>query len=171
MSRTRLALCKILNTLMGDADFFADFAASYEKRLLAQKVIYLLDQRAGLGFKFPFSWYLAGPYSPSLTSELFTIANEHGAYRTQADSLEFTEQAAAQLNLIRKYLRWAYEEYGLSKASWLELLASIDYISRWNVIPLHEQQRLCDRLRQAKPGKFTPDQIMKGIDCLLEEGV
>ena len=49
------------------------FSSDFNSRLILQKTIYLMEQ-FGLGIGYYFSWYLRGPYSPSLARDTYTLA-------------------------------------------------------------------------------------------------
>lgn len=168
MSDVRLALHKILEEATGDPHFFETFEKDYKKRLIAQKVIYLLKSRFGMNVPWSFNWYIAGPYSPSLAHDLYATAHDLEAVRARARSFKLKASVMDKIEQLRHLLHADVDKLGLDMAGWAELLASIDYISRWSNIPL-DSPALVAQVKRAKP-KFNEDQITQGIQYLAGYG-
>jgi len=54
----------------------SQFQADFNARLILQKTIYLLEQ-FGLNIGYSFSWYLRGPYSPSLARDAYELTKSY----------------------------------------------------------------------------------------------
>jgi len=52
------------------------FQSDFNSRLILQKTVYLLEQ-FGLNIGYYFSWYLRGPYSPSLTRDTYALVKSY----------------------------------------------------------------------------------------------
>ena len=49
--------------------------SSFDKRLVIQKLVYLIQQK-GVHLGYSFNWYLRGPYCPGLTEDAFNLEAE-----------------------------------------------------------------------------------------------
>lgn len=54
----------------------SDFASDFNARLILQKTVYLMEQ-FGLNIGYYFSWYLRGPYSPSLARDVYSMVKSY----------------------------------------------------------------------------------------------
>src|SRR4030042_5617520 len=54
----------------------SQFHADFNARLILQKTVYLLEQ-FGLNIGYYFSWYLRGPYSPSLARDAYELTKSY----------------------------------------------------------------------------------------------
>lgn len=52
------------------------FSSDFNARLILQKTVYLMEQ-FGLNIGYYFSWYLRGPYSPSLARDMYAMAKSY----------------------------------------------------------------------------------------------
>jgi uncharacterized protein YwgA len=116
------ALHRVLNALG-----VAPEIETVDDRKRVQKAIYL-GQVAGVDLGYRFGWYKLGPYSPKLTRDYYALA----------EALEIGERlsgprlAAIDAKTLKK-LRGLFQppaEVTLPSESWLELLASLDYLKR-----------------------------------------
>lgn len=168
MSGVQIALQKIMTTVTEDPRFLADLQVSYDKRVIAQKVMYLLQSRFGANPRWSFNWYLAGPYSPGLARELYALADDFGRVAAEAQRARLSESALARVGRVKELLSVDYEAHGLSTADWLELLTSVDYVATWRGLSL-ESRQLPGQVSKAKP-KFAAAQIEFAIEVLQERG-
>ncbi|HYF76778.1 MAG TPA: hypothetical protein VD973_06590 [Symbiobacteriaceae bacterium] len=166
MAVANVALYKLLEEVTGDLDFFRDFEGDYRKRLIAQKLVYLLQSHMDSKKGWAFNWYVAGPYSPALARELFSIAEHREELAEQARKARFTETAAAKVHHLQQYVKFDYASLGLDLAGWLELLGSVVYVAQWKQIPLGAEP-LGGEVKKVKP-KFTVGQIKEAISFLQE---
>lgn len=131
--RTRLTL-RALSELSMKADM-----SSFRERLRVQKVVYLLEQ-FGLQTRWGFSWYIHGPYSPSLAHEL---------YQRRSVDFKGQELSERERRAIAK-LREKLSPREMS-ASELETAAAIIYITRASQEAILSEDQLISRVMQEKP--------------------
>ena len=93
-------------------------------RKLKQKAIYLA-QVFGIDLGYRYGWYLMGPYSPSLASDYYALA-EVGA--DSDDPRELNEATKQQLNVVMKVVSDDRRPVDLPREDWFELLASWHYL-------------------------------------------
>jgi hypothetical protein len=120
-------------------------------RLRIQKAIYLA-QRCGIDFGYRYSWYKKGPYCPTLTADYYDLRNSvaWGEDLPAATQLRFSDEGlplrlSTLFQPAQAYLPGEPEEK--RKAYWLELLASLDYLTA--VERLGMDQSIA-RLRESK---------------------
>lgn len=98
-----------------------------DDRKALQKAVYLA-QEAGVDLGYPYGWHQFGPYSPDLAGDYQEAAYTIGVagegvrplrkrYRTVLSSLRPTLEPPADVDL--------------SKAQWLELLASLHFLRKY----------------------------------------
>lgn len=168
MADVHIALTKLITEVTGDRDFFIDFQSNYKKRVIAQKLIYFLQSHLGAATRWPFNWYIAGPYSPSLAKELYTISEDLPRITQGASRATLTPSAKVLIQRLQSFVHYDYESLELDLASWVELLASVDYIAKWRKLDLNDE-RLLEEVLRAKP-KFARGQIRRAIGFLQEQG-
>ena len=75
----------------------------FEDRLALQKVTYLL-QEAGVVLGYDFTWYVRGPYSPSLTKDAYQLAGLNVDAKNLPDlDAEDKPKVASVSDLVRGY--------------------------------------------------------------------
>lgn len=102
-------------------------------RLKLQKAVYL-GQAAGVNLGYRYSWYLNGPYSTDLTRDYYKLA-EHLQAGEQIAPYVLRDDFKASLEPVRQLMNLPASftptpDIGNPQASWLELLASLDYSRR-----------------------------------------
>lgn len=162
MAEIHPVLYKIIAETTEDPGFLADLPEAYEKRLVAQKIIYLLQARFGMKERWRFNWYIAGPYSPALASDLYAIAGDFSEVARQAQATEFNNDARGRIDDVKALLRAA--PTGLPRHRWLELLASVDYVAKWKNKDLTDES-LVDLVQAEKP-LFERAEIEAAIEAL-----
>jgi hypothetical protein len=146
MDKRLLALKLVLVELSVPID-----VSSIDNRKAMQKAIYLA-QAAGVHLGYSFSWYVKGPYSPRLADDYYLAASENDAgvnRRLRSDLQE-------RLRSLRPFLNAPSQVQNLSRADWLELLASWHYlrVSR-DLTNTDAQQKLAELKPRLTGG--TPD--------------
>lgn len=135
---------------------------TFEDRLICQKKIYLL-QSLGTDLGYAYNWYVRGPYSPALTSYIFSNlevlkANTYAEYKLSPKA----EQDLLVVNSLADE-----QPSDLQESTWYELLASLVYIFRnrnsWRNSGKDED--LINTLREYKP-QFSIEQCSKALDVL-----
>jgi hypothetical protein len=108
----------------------ADFESDFNDRLILQKTVYLMEQ-FGLNIGYHFSWYLRGPYSPSLARDAYTVVKTY----SQIQPVKFDDPTKEKrfgefLAFIKPFLR---------KHANLEKIASIHFLCKaYPNLPLGE---------------------------------
>jgi hypothetical protein len=118
MNRQQIALGLVLERAGIPAS-----VTSFDDRLAVQKAVYLL-QEGGVHLGYGYRWYLRGPYSPSLTEDLFTLADSPGTKEELAD-WQLSEPSAMRVSGFRKLLA---STIAGNRARSLELLASVLFL-------------------------------------------
>ena len=148
---------KVLTELLGE-DVFNDFASNYEKRLLVQKALYVY-QEASQKDLFGYSWYVAGPYSPTVSSIIYhSLIPEINIKRTEWDTIEFSDVALERIDKVKAYLSYDIVDNDVNqveKTAAYELLASMLYMSKYG----KSQDIVCEKLIQTKGKKFGNEKV------------
>jgi len=128
----------------------------FTNRLRLQKISFLA-QEMGVNGGFPFSWYIRGPYSSSLTSTLF-MGEEVDAFR---ESIQLTESEQNVINNLRNLLG-----ENIDDSRTLELYASV-----WYLMSSHPNEDELDRviaiMNEEKP-KYSNNEVAAAFRRILE---
>jgi uncharacterized protein YwgA len=159
---------------------------SLDERIILQKTIYLLKV-LGYDLNYHFTWYIMGPYSPSLANQGFNIQN---AYKSQAlgekidswitnvesDQMFRRKMQKAFLpnseSAIDKFkeLRGKLDEVLLSPAEIMEVAASLIFI--YECLGCSTRGSISQFLFDEKPDYRTKKlQVRKIYDILSESGL
>jgi len=77
---------------------------SFDNRLKYQKLIYLV-QNSGLSLGYGYNWYVRGPYSPSLTQDLFEINRNNQIFESgKRLALQNEQEIAKRIETIKTLL-------------------------------------------------------------------
>lgn len=131
-------------------------------RLLLQKRIFLL-QMSGVDLGYRFSWYLRGPYSPTLTQDAFAIDDERrsgGAVPTAALPAVVQDTVAALRSRFRE--NWNDPEA-------MELAASLVFLSLAHGET--DPTALRKHLTELKPSRFATDRVDRATIWLTKQGL
>jgi uncharacterized protein YwgA len=169
MAEIHIALQKLIAEVTGDPRFLIGLPTDYDKRVVAQKIVYLLQSKFGVTTRWSFNWYIAGPYSPSLARDLYAIAENADEIIRRASRARLTDGVAPKVRQLKALLDVDHARIDLTRAQWLELLASIDFIAKWKERDLSDPG-LVDLVVEAKP-QFLEDQIREGIRVLRERTI
>lgn len=124
-----------------------DFSmASFNDRLRLQKTVYLL-QAFGIYLGYDFSWYLRGPYCPSLTINAFALNDLYG--RIPGD----IEAKFEQVDKQRVFKRFQAFVKG-KDVDELEIIASLHYLRQTGVSEKDAKSRA-----EAKQERFTREKV------------
>lgn len=138
---------------------------TFDDRLCVQKSIYLA-QAAGVALGHFFNWYLRGPYSPTLTQDVFeAIQNYDPDAALQGWGLD--DATRTRLAGVKAALAPQGE---LPLPAWLELLASVHYLLDRGQAEGTDPEALRGQLERYKKF-FTTDQISAGLRCLRGAGL
>ena len=142
------------------ADLFGGLdVGTFTSRLVLQKRMFFVSM-CGVDLGYRHSWYLRGPYSPTLTRDAFAVGEERKAGGSA--SLSLPETLRTRLQTVRGKLGEAWDD-----PDRLELLASVLYIGR-TVEPAHVKH-LTERVRSLKPA-YTEEQISEAASWLVQKG-
>ena len=121
---------------------------SFEKRLIMQKTIFLLEQK-GINMNFEYSLYIRGPYSPSLTAEMYQN-------QKMIEELQTTEKLSAQ---EKEKISEFKDIFGELKPSILEVASTYAYFA------YKQKQNPLDATKHVKEMKnfCTETQIALGV--------
>jgi uncharacterized protein YwgA len=111
-------------------DVYLSYKSSFQTRLKVQKLVYLFEQFFGNN-SYGFSWYQAGPYSSTLTKQIYgSLLVESPDTISKWDDLKFSESAQEIINKISSLISDAkrINNETLNETQLFELLASIRYI-------------------------------------------
>lgn len=139
---------------------------SFDDRLICQKKIYLL-QSLGTNLGYAYNWYVRGPYSPALTTYLYSnldvLASNDFSDCKLADTAERNVYCVNRLKERKRA--------DLTTASWYELLASLLYIHNnresWKIND--QEQPLFLTLMKYKP-QYNEEQCQYAFEILTDEG-
>lgn len=162
MTREQLILAKLLTELYGE-EFFGDFEHKFAGRLIAQKSVYLLNKVFKVPLNYGFSWYLSGPYSPALTTQLYAISKQN----PPLGQLGLSKRA---LSIVERFRRLVSRcaDTKMERADWLELLASVHFISHFRSLDFTTDTANLTRAVQYNKPKFRSKQIASAISLLAE---
>ncbi len=138
------------------------FPQSFDARLIVQKTIYLLQRGFQGNLGYSFSWYLHGPYSPSLAADAYKLVHVY----KETPTLEFVDSKLEER--FQGFLKFI--EPHKRDDEWLELAASMLFsyrklMRRGKVDPL----RIFERM-QLKSFLFTPEKCRVVWNELVENG-
>jgi len=112
-------------------DIVEEYGKNYETRLKTQKFVYLFDQIWGEDF-YNHSWYLAGPYSSTLSHQIYDLLDLSKEYMPQWDKLSLAEDVIETIEKVNHLLSEARRssDENLTDSQSYELVASIWYIAK-----------------------------------------
>lgn len=136
-----------------------EFASSFDSRLIFQKTVYLL-QAFGLYLGFKFSWYLRGPYSPTLA---------HDGYELAQMTQDIPLARFTRLQSERK-LKQFIDFLGSRKndPDWLEILASIHLLKK--LYPTESKTSIIQQVVKKQP-HFSVEMCKEGWAYLQRYGL
>jgi hypothetical protein len=121
---------------------------TFAERVRVQKMVYMLKQ-FGADLGFGFTWYLRGPYSPSLTKTLFNPTSEDARSSRELNTIELKV-----VNDMRNFLGGDFYS-----ADRMELVASLIYLIKHGPDnDLQTKTKIVKFLRDEKP-QYSPDEI------------
>lgn len=146
---------------------------NFEDKLVIQKVVYLLKLK-GIEFSYPFNLYVRGPYSPSLTRDIYGHKKELIDLRSNEELspsekkviqefIDVMELRPAQLEVAATYAYFAFERR-------LDAVSSTAHVRRMK--GFYPEAQIALGISRAKQLLFRPtaDQIasMKEEDGMWE---
>lgn len=166
MTNMDIAKCLLFHQLGIRKDTFKDV---FEDRLIAQKKIYLL-QSLGTDLGYYYSWYLHGPYSPSLTSYMYSNLDWMQESESILANYKLSSKTNENVRRVNELAQQPENDTNLGQSDWYELLASIHYIHKnrksWAVTGKEE---IFKKLQQYKP-QYSKEQCEMAFGVLCEKG-
>lgn len=133
---------------------------TFNDRLRLQKLVFLARQ-VGFDVGFSFSWYIHGPYSPSLTNFLYT-ANSTGILGASPEIPPAEKhELEASVNRLKELL---HEDVDNPKT--LELLASVWYALPQGLVEESRKKAVARMLNQIKPD-FAYEEYLAAADRII----
>lgn len=93
-----------------------------------------MGQRAGADLNYRFSWYLKGPYCSDLTKDYYKIDTAGAEFEAPYPEYVLRKEYAQNLDAIKDLFSVPHD-VDLSRAEWVELLASLDYAQNVQKLP------------------------------------
>jgi len=131
---------------------------TFAERKKVQKLVYLLDKVFGMNFKFPYSWYLHGPYSPTVTKIIFDVVERGLIVETSPDVL--SAEDSRNIERMKSFLG-----KDIDSNDKLELLVSSHFLMQRAKDTGVSQEDAIEFLKVKKP-YFTDEEIFEAIDRL-----
>lgn len=145
------------NSLLRVLRSFGEINLDYfSERLRLQKLGYLSQKLSG-NEEYSYSWYIHGPYSTSLTSDLFT-GDEMGLFEKD---VELNDKEKEVSKLLRILL-----EGEVNDPNFLELYASIWYLMPKGKLSEDEGKSIADILCKEKP-QFSGTEIKTAMGKII----
>lgn len=162
-----LQLC--FSHLFGN-DFFKDVKDSFKKRIEVQKLVYLL-QIYGVDLGYRYNWYIRGPYCSELSDDAYDICHNSDLYEKYCKRAQISTEAVAVINDFKVWLGDVHELIdGICKDSWLELLASLHFITHNVYLKEKSQETIVGHLLKCKPW-YTMQQAQSAFKVLNNLGL
>ena len=138
---------------------------SFSDRLLIQKKVYLA-QKLGFDAGYHYRWYLHGPYSTALTSEIYEVIPE-GV--NSINDYELNSSATTILDKVNELEKHpSCSESNLECVEWYELIASIEYLKNQSSWLIDKSKAgVLIRLKEDKP-KYNDEQFELAWNVLVE---
>jgi uncharacterized protein YwgA len=114
-----------------------------DERKEVQKAVYLA-QASGTDLGYRYSWYERGPYSPRLAQDYYSLADAIAAHDNGTGERQLRPEVAGRLERVLPLLQ---EPTGVSltRAEWLELLASLHYLLINRRLSAHEAKKVLEK--------------------------
>jgi uncharacterized protein YwgA len=157
MNRQQIAL----KLALADGDLEVS-TATFEDRLVTQKVVYLL-QKAGVHLGYPFQWYLRGPYSSDLSADIYSLAAESAPNRGEAETWKLDIKSRRRIGRLKTI--WTNFQDIEDKARNLELIASVHFLIDQEPARMHDISGLRKILKRFKK-LFSEPEIREAISTL-----
>lgn len=137
---------------------------SFSDRLRVQKSVYLA-QEAGVDLGHHYSWYLRGPYSPTLTQDVFDAIENH-----EPDAVLPGWELDSATRERLSTLRTAFSHPNLTESQWLELLASTHFLISRRQVAECDATTLQTQLKKFRKD-FSESQVQDALDQLQAAGL
>jgi uncharacterized protein YwgA len=129
---------------------------SFEDRLYAQKIFYILQKGFGIDFDYKYKWYLYGPYSTEVAHDFYEIKNTSNLPETSFKS----EELEKKFNEAMKF----FEDIKPDRNK-IELLSSIIFANKES--RLNKAETISSIIKR-KPW-YSKDEIENAWNILTEK--
>jgi uncharacterized protein YwgA len=138
---------------------------SFHDRLSVQKAVYLLEQ-AGIDLGYPFNWYVRGPYSRYVASDLYALIESDTS--GELKKYKLTDPTREKIRKVSNL--WTTRPDGKTKrAQWLELLASVLFLIRTRQADTADFEYISEILKKNQKD-FSPKEVETAVDALRQTG-
>jgi uncharacterized protein YwgA len=158
MNREQIALGLVLRTAAVPIS-----VDSFHDRLSVQKAVYLLEQ-AGLDLGYPFNWYVRGPYSRRVASDLYALVESDN--RGELDKYKLTDPTREKIQKVST-LWTSTSGIKMKRAQWLELLASVLFLIRTRQADSGDSVYISEILRKNQKD-FSREEVETALDALRQ---
>ncbi len=151
--------------------FLEDFKNDFDKRLELQKAIYLLQESGGdLGYHF--SWYLRGPYSPSLADDAYSL------FFTGKERFRITRGGISRIdprvkdtfaNILAEASKRSRN--GKDESRWLEILSSVHYLMKHGYPHPTTKEEGIQYMLNLKGDRFSRHEVEEAYQILRKVGL
>ena len=162
MDRRQIALKLTLDAL--GLPFEID---SFTDRLILQKAVYLAQEK-GVHLGYYYSWYLYGPYAPTLTRDVYDIKSELDEDFDESQGWELDEDSQQRLKPLAQLLAKYRDRSQLARK--LELLASVHFIVKRKQVRDNSPHAIEEKLK-AFNKDFTKEEIAEALKELENYGL
>lgn len=135
-----------------------------DNRKILQKKIYFL-QEFGFNLGYHFGFYIYGPYSTELTSNVFNLQEQIEVARNTVVRERLNAEQREYLHILDEFLEGIPED---ELANQLELLSSVHFLNNHIFQPVRSAERMIQEIEERKPGRFNPQSIREAWDRLLD---
>jgi len=142
----------------------------FTNRLLIQKTVYFV-QEVGIDLGFRYSWYRYGPYCRHLSEAAYKHHDNQDFFNKRAQHFTVTETGSTMLGKVQQLTDNTPDD--MDKPAWLELLASIHFLTHHAFIPGDRvtEENISDWLLKYDKDYFDNEQIQQGWECLEKAGL
>lgn len=131
--------------------------------IMMQKMCYFLKVFLGEYVDMSFTWNTRGPYSFRMQQQLLML-DKKLKDKVKENGNKLTNDSKILVLDVRNNLQIATDDLPISKSKWMELVASLDYIHRYE-LPLSDGKKIKSVLIERKP-YFNYDAIDKGWEIV-----
>ena len=128
-----------------------------DNRKILQKKIYFI-QEFGFNLGYDFGFYIYGPYSTDLTSDVFRLQEQFEVARNTVFLDDLTAEEQRALGYLDELLQGIPEE---NLAHQLELLSSIHFLNNHIYQPIPNLRLMIQEIERRKPGRFSIREIRR----------
>lgn len=126
--------------------------ATVSDRLRLQKTVYMA-QALGIPLSYSYSWYVKGPYSPSLTSDYYSLNAALAAGDNDTEGLTLNDSLHEKTQRLKDLLA---VPNGVEKPQWYEAICSLHYLIRVSKKSFEEAKEFMHKVKPHLNGIVDP---------------